>query len=186
MCCLICYHSKFYAKEKNVLKRERNLEVGGVGRDHMLAQLLVLFASQLSWPYDSSLGSTATQKGHNKTWCQFWETEGVALRKFKILKEVKQMWRKNQLEISVSFEIQLLTWLDPHPMMEESPLMPLTSSTACVSSGHLQLQVSALAQLLALFTSQFSWPHDSSLFHSYPGREHRPFSLAFPPKYSHK
>lgn len=39
VCYLIWFHSKFYAKENNVVKREKNLEVGLVGRDISTAKL---------------------------------------------------------------------------------------------------------------------------------------------------
>ena len=68
------------------------------------------------------------------------------------------MWLKNQLNFSLSFEIQItLTWppveLD---LKEESPLMSLTSLGVYVSSSHLQLHASAFTQLSVLFIFQFS------------------------------
>lgn len=125
---------------------------------------------------------------HTKTRFQFSETKGIALRRFKILNEVGWInvtqksaelqpfrWDSDYLDLTSSW-----TWLEGEEPTDvpdifggvyffQPPPAPRFRIYSTLSLIHISI-------LIAIWFF--------SLFHSYPGRKHKPFSYAFLAKYT--
>lgn len=156
---LICYCFKFYIKEKQMFKREKGSQKWEV------------------WE----------RQEQNKTRHPFWETEGIALRRFRILNEVvcdsRVSWTSVfPLRFSLPwFGAQLnLIWPSSQGG-EELPGTPAIFAGVCL----LATSSSTFLRLLSCHShSRLSSGGHVIFFlsNSYPGREHKPSFFAFPPK----